>query len=102
MYLLELNKPGYGSEISVGQGFATFFRMSLGAVASGLVFGLGTLGIMWLLKRRLNREENVVEVSFLPTDQSTEKTGTLTENVRMLCSTDRHYSYFCVPCVFYD
>lgn len=44
-----------------------FFRMSLGATAAGLFFGLGTLGLVFLLHRRLSREENIVEVATIVT-----------------------------------
>lgn len=37
--------------------------MSLGGVAVGIFFGLGSLLIMSLMDRRLTREENVVEVA---------------------------------------
>mmetsp|Transcript_23687 Transcript_23687/g.43507 ORF Transcript_23687/g.43507 Transcript_23687/m.43507 type:complete len:621 (-) Transcript_23687:33-1895(-) len=40
-----------------------FCRMSLGAAAIGLAFGCGLIGILYLLKRRLNEEENVIQVA---------------------------------------
>jgi len=67
LFLTELGIPGYGTDVDVARGFAIFFRMSLGAVASGLFFGLGTVVILWLLKRRLSSEENVVETATLIT-----------------------------------
>jgi len=59
--LLELGILGLGTDIDVGEGFALFFRMSLGALASGLFFGIGTLLVLAPLKRRLSQEENMVE-----------------------------------------
>jgi NhaP-type Na+/H+ or K+/H+ antiporter len=63
MFLLELSVPGLGTDYDVASGFAVFIRMSLGAAASGIFFGLGTRVLITLLNRRLNREENVVEVA---------------------------------------
>jgi NhaP-type Na+/H+ or K+/H+ antiporter len=63
MFLQELGVPGLGRSFTVASGFAVFFRMSLGAAASGLFFGLGTSAVLRVLNRRLNREENVVEVA---------------------------------------
>jgi NhaP-type Na+/H+ or K+/H+ antiporter len=63
MFLMELGVPGLGTSYDVAQGFAVFFRMSLGAVASGMLFGWGTRLLLYLLKRRLSREECVVEVA---------------------------------------
>jgi hypothetical protein len=63
MFLKELGEPGLGTSYDVAQGFAVFFRMSLGAVASGILFGWGTRVLLYLLKLRLSREECVVEVA---------------------------------------
>jgi len=52
-----------GTEIDLRAGVALFFRMSLGAFASGIFFGLGTLGTISLLNRRLDSQENVVETA---------------------------------------
>jgi len=62
-YLTELNVEGLGTQFDIGSGIGRFFRMSLGAVAIGLLFGLGTLFVMSKLNRRLNHEENVVQVT---------------------------------------
>jgi len=62
-YLLELGVPGLGDDIGWGEGFKLFFQMSLGGAAVGVGFGFVTLGFMHLLGRRLDHEENVVEVS---------------------------------------
>jgi hypothetical protein len=63
MFLQEFGVPGLGRTFNAASGFAVFFRMSLGAAASGLLFGWGTSVMLRVLKRRLNREENVVEVA---------------------------------------
>ena len=43
-------------------GFATFFRLSLGGMCIGLIFGVGTLFILYQLDRRLSGEDAVVQV----------------------------------------
>jgi NhaP-type Na+/H+ or K+/H+ antiporter len=63
LYLSELEVDGFGEEMGWAQGVKTFFRMSLGAVAIGAFFAIGTLQLSSLLTRRLSREENVVEVA---------------------------------------
>uniref|UniRef100_A0A7S2Y4E6 Cation/H+ exchanger domain-containing protein n=1 Tax=Entomoneis paludosa TaxID=265537 RepID=A0A7S2Y4E6_9STRA len=62
-YLLELGVPGLGEDVDWGQGFKLFFQMSLGGAAIGIAFGFATLIFMHYMKRRLDQEENVVEVS---------------------------------------
>lgn len=62
-YFEEMNIEGFGSDVGVAQGVALFFQKSLGAVAVGLFFSLGLLFILYIFKRRLYREERVVEVS---------------------------------------
>ena len=63
IFLAELGIEGLGEEIGVGQGFAIFFKMSLGGAAIGIGFGLALLLLLFLLRRRLDNEENVVQVS---------------------------------------
>jgi NhaP-type Na+/H+ and K+/H+ antiporter len=62
-YLAELGVPGLGEDIDLAKGIAIFFRKALGSVAVGIFFGCGLLFILFILDKRLNREENVVEVS---------------------------------------
>jgi NhaP-type Na+/H+ or K+/H+ antiporter len=62
-YYADLGIPGFGEEIDVRKGIALFCQKSLGAVAVGLMFGLGILGCLYLLNRRFSREENVVQVA---------------------------------------
>lgn len=61
MFLHDLN-IGLGEEFSVGEGFKLFFRMSLGGACIGVCFGFGLLILLRLLSRRLEHEENVVQV----------------------------------------
>lgn len=62
LFFNELGIPGFGEEFSLGEGFAYFFRLSLGGSAIGFVFGLGTVLMLKLLNRRLSEEENVIQV----------------------------------------
>jgi len=62
-FLFELDIPGVGQDIGGKEGVALFFRMSLGGAAVGIFFGLGQALISYFLRRRLSREENVVEVA---------------------------------------
>jgi NhaP-type Na+/H+ or K+/H+ antiporter len=61
-YFYEMNL-GVGADVGLAEGIALFFQKSLGAVAVGLFFSLGLLFILYIFKRRLYREERVVEVS---------------------------------------
>lgn len=63
IYLTELGVEGLGRQIDGGEGVALFFRMSLGGACVGIFFGLGLLFVLNQLNRRLNREENVVQVA---------------------------------------
>jgi NhaP-type Na+/H+ or K+/H+ antiporter len=58
-----LEEEGYAQDMDLGEGVKVFFQMSCGAVAIGIMFAIGTLVLFSLLDRRLNREENVVEVA---------------------------------------
>ena len=62
-YLHELGVSGVGESIDWGRGIAIFFQMSLGGAAIGLTFGIGLLLILFLLNRRLNVEENVLQIT---------------------------------------
>lgn len=62
IFLFELGIPGVGTDIDVAMGFALFFRMSLGAVAVGIAFSLALLLLVYLLNRRFNSEESIVQV----------------------------------------
>jgi len=54
---------GLGEQFSIGGGLALFFRMSLGGAAVGLGFGFGLLLLLFYLDRRLEKEENVMQVA---------------------------------------
>ena len=62
LFFYELDIPNFGEQFTLGEGFAYFFRLSLGGCAIGLAFGLGTVLMLKLLNRRLSDEENVVQV----------------------------------------
>lgn len=62
-YFHELGIVGFGEDIDLATGVATFFQKSLGGVAIGIFFGLGLLVLLYIFDRRFNREENVVQVT---------------------------------------
>jgi len=62
LFLAELD-IGLGEESSVGEAFATFFRMSLGGFSVGLAFGIGLVVILFLFDRRYEQEETVLQVA---------------------------------------
>lgn len=57
-----LGIEGVGSEIGWAEGFKLFFRLSLGGFCIGVAFGLGTVFLLYKLKRRLSGEDSVVQV----------------------------------------
>lgn len=58
----EFNIPGFGNAIDLGTGIGLFCRMCFGAVLCGIVFSILLLTITYLLNRRFNYEENIVQV----------------------------------------
>ena len=62
LFFNELGIDGFGQQFSVAEGFAYFFRLSLGGCCIGLAFGLATVFMLKMLNRRLSEEENVVQV----------------------------------------
>jgi NhaP-type Na+/H+ or K+/H+ antiporter len=62
LFLYELN-VGLGKDVDVADGFAIFFRMSLGGVVVGLVFSIALIFILYKLNRRLDGEEKVLQVA---------------------------------------
>ncbi|KAL7545689.1 hypothetical protein ACHAWF_009049 [Thalassiosira exigua] len=61
LFFYELGVPN-GEQFSFGEGLVYFIRLVFGGVAIGLAFGLGTTLMLKQLKRRLNDQENVVQV----------------------------------------
>ncbi|KAL7566093.1 hypothetical protein ACA910_003869 [Epithemia clementina (nom. ined.)] len=61
-YLLELGVEGLGEQVNGAQGVNQFFRKSVGGMCIGIFFGAGLITILYLLNRRLEREENVTQV----------------------------------------
>lgn len=62
-FFLELGIEGLGEEVDWGRGVALFCQKALGGVAVGILFGIILLTLLFMLDRRFNREENVVQVS---------------------------------------
>ena len=62
IFEFELGVPGFGNDIDITTGIGLFLRMSLGAIVCGLVFSVILLTMMFLLNRRFNLEENIVQV----------------------------------------
>jgi len=62
-FLATLNIDGLGSDIGWAEGIEIFFRMSLGGVTAGLLFALGLIVILYELDRRLEQENNVLQVA---------------------------------------
>eukprot|EP00580_Thalassiosira_gravida_P014083 CAMPEP_0201682116 /NCGR_PEP_ID=MMETSP0494-20130426/51456_1 /ASSEMBLY_ACC=CAM_ASM_000839 /TAXON_ID=420259 /ORGANISM="Thalassiosira gravida, Strain GMp14c1" /LENGTH=1055 /DNA_ID=CAMNT_0048165873 /DNA_START=148 /DNA_END=3316 /DNA_ORIENTATION=- len=83
LFFHELGIPGFGEQFSLGEGFTYFFRLSLGGIAIGSAFGLGTVLMLKLLNRRLSEEENVVQVVLLV---SSAYLAYFTSEILCLCS----------------
>lgn len=54
---------GVGDEVNVAEGFSLFFRMSLGGACIGIAFGIVLTAILYNFSRRLDPEENVMQVA---------------------------------------
>ena len=63
LFFTELGIAGLGETYSVAEGFGIFFQLSLGGAAIGVAFGLGLVLILYALNRRLNEQENVIQVA---------------------------------------
>lgn len=61
-FFSELGIKGVGEDIGWARGFELFFRLSLGGMCIGLAFGVGTVFLIYKLKRRLSGEDSVVQV----------------------------------------
>jgi NhaP-type Na+/H+ or K+/H+ antiporter len=62
-YFFELGYPGLGEEVDLAKGIGLFCRKALGGFAAGLLFGVFLLIVLFMLDRKFNREENVVQVT---------------------------------------
>lgn len=62
-FLYELGIEGIGISVGWGLGFAMFGQLAFGGACIGFAFGIGQVGLLFYLKRRLNQEENVVQVA---------------------------------------
>lgn len=62
-YFYEFGIPGFGEDVDLGKGIGMFAQKALGGTAVGIMFGLGLLGLLFVLNRRFSREENVVQVT---------------------------------------
>ena len=68
MYFTQTYEPTYSlfdhNELcTLGEGFAIFFRLSLGGVAIGIASAMGLVVVLYSLDQRLNTENNVVQVA---------------------------------------
>ena len=62
LFLYEMGIAGIGREIDLAEGFALFFRMSLGGAAVGFAWSLALILLLYILNRRLTASDNVVQV----------------------------------------
>lgn len=53
----------HSENIDLPRGVAMFFQKALGGAAVGVMFGLGQLILLYILDRRVSREENIVQVT---------------------------------------
>lgn len=63
LFLSELNIEGLGDEVTIAQGFKSFFRLSLGGACIGIAFAIALIFVLFVLDRRLDTENNVVQVA---------------------------------------
>lgn len=63
LFLYEMGIEGVGSNVDLAEGFAIFFRMALGGAVIGACCGGGLILILYLLNKRLEVEENVLQVA---------------------------------------
>ena len=61
-WFASLNINGFGYDVDMAQGFAIFFRMSLGAIAIGILMGFILVLILRWLSRRFSHADSVVQV----------------------------------------
>ena len=61
-FFYEMGIPGIGEDVDWAEGFALFFRLSLGGACIGVAFGIGLLVVLYNLNRRLSGEDSVIQV----------------------------------------
>lgn len=61
--LADIGGQEHGEDIDLAKGIAMFLQKAVGGFAVGLMFGLGQLVMLYVLDRRLSREENIVQVT---------------------------------------
>ena len=61
-FFYEMGIPGIGEDVDWAEGFALFFRLSLGGACIGVAFGVGLLVVLYNLNRRLSGEDSVIQV----------------------------------------
>lgn len=60
--LTSFTSHSFGQDVDVAQGFAIFFRMSLGAMCIGAPMGVLLVFILRLLSRRFSHDDSIVQV----------------------------------------
>lgn len=63
LFLNQLGIDELGGDSNTAEAFAIFFRMSLGGFAIGLAFAMALVLILYLLDRRMEKEEIVLQVT---------------------------------------
>lgn len=63
LFLNELGLPSLAHEVSVAEGFVMFLQLSLGGIAVGLAFTIALVSILYLLNRRMESGEQVLQVA---------------------------------------
>jgi NhaP-type Na+/H+ or K+/H+ antiporter len=61
--LKDIGGAEHGENVDIAKGFVMFFQKAVGGFAVGLMFGIGQLIILFVLDRRVSREENIVQVT---------------------------------------
>ena len=62
-FFAEMGLSGVGEHVGLVKGFILFVRLALGGACIGLLFGIGLVGLLFNLNRRLSQTENVIQVT---------------------------------------
>ena len=62
LFFYELSVKDLGDSLTIGEAFAMFFKMSIGGCLIGIAFGFGLMLCLFHLNRRLDKEENIVQI----------------------------------------